>query len=253
MKKKIIVLICFIVLIATTILILVLVNKKETKENTGTKENKQSEQKLNQDGIYSYLIKNDDETYSLILTADSSDYNTSVAKPYYVSNDYTNGFYDEKSQNYKIAGPVWYDNSINYTITKVIIKTKVYPTKTAFWFLNFNNLKSIDGLENIDFSKLVDTSGMFYGCSSLETLDLTSFDMKNIINTSNMFSGCNGLKTIYINRRKWDLSNVKYSDNMFYNTINLVGENNTKYDSNHIDKEYARIDGINSLGYLTSK
>ena len=41
---------------------------------------------------------------------------------------------------------------------------------------------------------------------------------------------------------------------MFGLSTNLIGGARTKYDANHVDKEYARIDGGTcSLGYFTLK
>ena len=41
---------------------------------------------------------------------------------------------------------------------------------------------------------------------------------------------------------------------MFYNSTNLVGGAGTRYDANHVDKTYARIDGgTSNPGYFTSK
>lgn len=40
---------------------------------------------------------------------------------------------------------------------------------------------------------------------------------------------------------------------MFLNCTQLVGGNGTTYDANHIDAEYARVDGENGLpGYFTA-
>ena len=46
---------------------------------------------------------------------------------------------------------------------------------------------------------------MFNGCSSLISLDLSSFDTKNIEEISNMFNGCNNLQ--YINLKNFELNN----------------------------------------------
>ena len=40
---------------------------------------------------------------------------------------------------------------------------------------------------------------------------------------------------------------------MFTYSTNLVGGNNTKFDNNHTDKEYARIDIPETPGYFTLK
>ena len=49
------------------------------------------------------------------------------------------------------------------------------PTTTAGWFLCFSWLKSIEGLEYLNTSKVTDMSGMFLGCSSLTEIDFSHF------------------------------------------------------------------------------
>ena len=45
-------------------------------------------------------------------------------------------------------------------------------------------------------------SGMFWGCSSLEELDLTSFDTSQVTSMREMFAGCTHLKVIKVSK-KW--------------------------------------------------
>jgi len=68
-----------------------------------------------------------------------------------------------------------------------------------------------------------------------------------------MFRSCEKLKTIYVGD-SWNTSNVRDSDYMFEKCPNLVGGQGTKYDEDHIDIEYAHIDGGESNpGYFTKK
>lgn len=94
---------------------------------------------------------------------------------------------------------------------------------------------------------------MFDGCTKLTSLDLSNFKTDEVKDMSRMFGNCSNLKTIYINS-DWNYDNVRYSDNMFSNCTNLVGGKGTKYDPEHIDLDYARIDGGESApGYFTKK
>ena len=66
-----------------------------------------------------------------------------------------------------------------------------------------------------------------------------------------MFSSSANLKTIYVSS-EFNTDIVTNGDYMFNECFNLVGGAGTKYDSNHVDKEYARIDyGENEPGYFT--
>ena len=68
-----------------------------------------------------------------------------------------------------------------------------------------------------------------------------------------LFLNCSNLTTIYV-VEDWDLGHLYDSDGMFYGCTSLVGGKGTTYDQNHINSEYARIDGgPNRPGYFTDK
>ena len=68
-----------------------------------------------------------------------------------------------------------------------------------------------------------------------------------------MFEGCNNLKSIYAGNG-WSTDSVTSSANMFLGCVNLVGEQGTVYDENHVDAAYAHIDGgPSNPGYLSIK
>ena len=70
---------------------------------------------------------------------------------------------------------------------------------------------------------------------------------------SNMFYKATNLKTIYVSN-KFNTDKVTSSTDMFSSCTNLVGGAGTKYDANHVDKTYARIDGgTSNPGYFTAK
>ena len=107
-------------------------------------------------------------------------------------------------------------------------------------------------LSSFDTSNVTDMNGMFY-LSQATTLDLGSFDTSNVTGMTRMFASMPNLTTIYASN-KFDTSSVTGSMSMFNNSPSLVGGNGTTYDSNHVDGDYARIDGLNGLpGYFTAK
>ena len=130
------------------------------------------------------------------------------------------------------------------------------PSDSGNFFVAFSNLEKIE-FNNINTSNVTIMGGMFGGCNNLITADLSKFDMSNVIVTASMFNQCYNLTTIYVSNT-WNVSNVTNSSSMFSDCRSLKGGGNpqTIYDENHIDKEYARIDGgVNSAtpGYLTLK
>ena len=89
--------------------------------------------------------------------------------------------------------------------------------------------------------------------SSSSPIDLSKFNTSKVTNMSNMFNSATNLKTIYASD-KFNTDSVTTSTKMFTNSTNLVGGAGTKYDANHVDKTYARIDGgTSNPGYFTLK
>lgn len=80
------------------------------------------------------------------------------------------------------------------------------PTSCNSWFMECEKLEAIDGIENLNTSKVTDMWHMFYNCKSLTSLDLKTFDTHNVLSMSYMFFGCNNLT--YLNVSSFDTSKV---------------------------------------------
>ena len=119
-------------------------------------------------------------------------------------------------------------------------------------FFGCSSLTSLD-VSNFNTDKVTDMSWMFSGCNSLSSLDLSNFNTSNVTRMASMFSDCSSLKTINVGEG-WNASAVTNSGYMFSDCTALVGGAGTVYDANHIDAEYARIDGeADAPGYFTAK
>ena len=120
------------------------------------------------------------------------------------------------------------------------------------------NLNKIDGLTSFDTSEVTNMNHTFFMDINLTTLDLSNFDTSNVENMDFMFgmdleSGTPKLTTIYVSN-KFVTTSLTSSSNMFNIATKLKGGSGTTYDANHVDGEYARIDGLNGLkGYFTEK
>ena len=111
----------------------------------------------------------------------------------------------EEKRNDVTDVPAWASTktSPNNTTTKVGIDKSFdgfYPTSTAYWFMYFKQLTTIEGLEHLNTSEVTDMEGMFESCSSLTALDLSRFNTDKVTNMESMFYGCSALKEL-------DLSN----------------------------------------------
>ena len=83
----------------------------------------------------------------------------------------------------------------------------------SFMFSECKKLKKIFSLDKFNPINVKNTANMFYGCSSLITLDLTAFSGEKIKNINEMFANCNNLTII--NAPKLAFNNVTEYNNCF--------------------------------------
>ncbi len=160
--------------------------------------------------------------------------------------------------------PEWYE--LRESATTVIFEESfayVLPTSTFDWFMNFKNLTTVTGLENLNTSKVGTMYCMFVSCEALTSIDISTFDMSNVYSTEGMFFECFSLKsincgsldlagvddvswmfqectaltTIYCDQA-WNFADTKSSD-MFLDCPNLVGGSGVAYNANNITAAYA--------------
>ncbi|MBQ6191065.1 MAG: BspA family leucine-rich repeat surface protein [Bacteroidaceae bacterium] len=175
-------------------------------------------------------------------------------------------------------------NRVSSKFGNKVLKADIDPsmkeatlTSMEGMFSGCTELTSIEGLENLNMDNVTDISFMFYGCSklksldlssfntsnvtrmycmfedcsSLQIIDLTSFDITNVTNMKFMFNSCSELTTICC-FGDWSTSNAN-SGAMFQGCDKLVGGKGTLYNYSFVDKTYARPDGgTGSPGYFTA-
>ncbi len=160
-----------------------------------------------------------------------------------------------------------YSDAYNpWTKTKIIDLSKADASAVTNMEGMFYGLRNIElNLSGIDTSNVKCMNSMFERCK-LTSLDLSNFDTSNVTDMWEMFYNCVELETIYV----FDLWNTNHvidlmelidevegpyestDGNEFKGCTKLKGGAGTAYDKNHIDKEYARIDGKDGKpGYLT--
>ena len=90
--------------------------------------------------------------------------------------------------------PVWIKDASN--ITTVRIATNITPISCYGWFKDCSNLTKIENIENLNTSESINMKGLFYKCSSLQSVDLSHFDTSKVKDMSLMFTGCSSLTSI---------------------------------------------------------
>lgn len=73
------------------------------------------------------------------------------------------------------------------------------PTSCSTWFEDFEKLKSVQGLSNLNTSEVTSTTSMFADCKSLTKIDLSGLRMDNVVSMSQMFVGCSALVEVNMN------------------------------------------------------
>ena len=89
----------------------------------------------------------------------------------------------------------------------------------SYMFYGCTSLASVD-LSNLDTSSVTDMSYMFYGCRSIVSLDLSSFDTSSVTDMSSMFEGCTRLQDVDLS--SFDVSKVTDMSSMFAECSALV-------------------------------
>ncbi len=127
-------------------------------------------------------------------------------------------------------------------------------TSMEYMFSSVGSLGfTLDLGNHFDTSNVTNMSNMF-AFNNWEYIDLgPNFDTSNVTNMTEMFNSSSELLTIYA-PSTFVTTNVTLSSYMFSGCLRLEGMLGTKFDSSHIDKEYAHIDGGSSNpGYLSSR
>ena len=82
----------------------------------------------------------------------------------------------------------------------------------SYMFYGCGTLESLD-LSNFNTSNVKDIFGMFQGCNNLISLNLSNFDTSNVINMRNMFDDCKALSELDLSN--FNTPNVKNMIGMF--------------------------------------
>ena len=124
-------------------------------------------------------------------------------------------------------------------LTKIVIDPGVIANQNSRGlFSHLYNLKTIQGLENLDTSQVTNMSEMFYYCESLTDLDVSHFDTSQANDMSEMFYMCKSLNSLDVSRL--DTSQVTNMSEMFEDCKNL-----TSLDVSHFNTE--NVTNMNSI------
>jgi len=140
-------------------------------------------------------------------------------------------YYDvqKESRNGMDIGPFKNDYERGWDAQRKNITTVVFDksfadckevTSTAHWFRDFSSLSTIVGIENLITKNVTTMIGMFRGCSSLESIDVSHFNTANVTTMRFLFFGCSSLKRLDV--RAFNTAQVTDMNGMFRGCSSLT-------------------------------
>lgn len=132
----------------------------------------------------------------------------------------------------KIIGLDSWDSIDKNHIVKLIFEDDVLPVGKSRFFEHLDALELIEGMEHFKTSQITDMAGMFSGCKSLRSLDLSSWDTRNVKGTDRMFQYCLSLEAL--NLKGFDTSQVTDMDFMFSDCSSLRSIDLASFDTTNV-------------------
>ncbi|EOZ5809274.1 BspA family leucine-rich repeat surface protein, partial [Enterococcus hirae] len=134
----------------------------------------------------------------------------------------------------------WNSGKVDYeAIKKIVLAGKVVaPEDSRYLFStstvgkDLTNVTEIEGLSQLDTSKVTDMSYMFYGMSSVTSLDVSSFDTSKATNMGYMFRNISSVTSLDVS--SFDTSNVKNMGYMFRGMGSVTSLDLSNFDTSKV-------------------
>ena len=134
--------------------------------------------------------------------------------------------------NTGVNNPGW--NGVQNCTTVVFDESfkDVRPTSCYKWFAGFSQLTTIEGIENLNTEEVTNMSYMFYYCSRLTSLNLSSFNTVKVTNMNFMFYECSKLTSL--NLSSFNTANVTSMSYMFGGCSGLTSLNLSSFNTDKV-------------------
>ena len=121
----------------------------------------------------------------------------------------------------------WYGDRGNIQV--VNIATKLEPINMACYFSDLTELITIQNIENINTQNVTSMFALFYNCTKLTSIDVSTFSTSNVETMDAMFNNCENLRTL-TGLSNFNTSKVTNMNSMFagckeLTTIDISGFN----------------------------
>jgi surface protein len=131
--------------------------------------------------------------------------------------------------------PGWYTDGTYQNVTRVVFDPsfdQALPTSTMMWFCEMSNLTEITGWQYLHTDSVTNMASMFYGCSSLSSLNVSNFNTSKVLTMQNMFAGCSSLNSLNVSN--FNTSKVTNMTYMFYGCTNLNSLNISNFNTSNV-------------------
>ena len=117
-------------------------------------------------------------------------------------------------------------------------------TSTTYMFYFCSSLQSINS-SSFNTTNVKNMRYMFAGCSSLQSINLSSFNTTNVKDMSNMFAECSSLQSIDLS--SFNTSNVKNMSGMFNRCSSLQSINLSSFNTTNVENMSGMFSKCSSL------
>ena len=140
-------------------------------------------------------------------------------------------------------------------IKKVVLSGKVVaPENASLLFTgtsnqgDLTNVTEIEGLSQLDTSNVTDMRSMFYGMSSVTSLDVSGFDTGNVTDMKSMFNGMSSVTSLDVSG--FDTSNVTDMEYMFRHMSSVTSLDLSNFDTSNVTDMSYMFDDMGSVTSL---
>ena len=162
--------------------------------------------------------------------------------------NYIEGTQGEWKLNEGDTYPGWSGLEVTNNCTNVVFTPsfkQAKPTSCYCWFNGISNLTTIQGIENLNTEEVTNMSGMFWGCSGLTSLDLSSFNTAKVTDMNSMFNGCSDLTSLDVS--SFNTAKVTNMSCMFGNCTGLKSLDVSKFNTAEVTDMRFMFNGCSGL------
>ena len=115
----------------------------------------------------------------------------------------------------------------NFNTSNVVLMTRTVDTVLDY-YTGYSSNQEVQIARNNELIRF----GMFAQCSSLTSLDLSSFNTSKVTDMRGLFEGCKNLTSLNVS--SFNTSNVKYMDGMFKDCSSLTSLDLTNFNTSNV-------------------